>query len=131
MQAGNVPRLDGTHQLVDHGLQRLNLGSKVQIPLAEGIGGAAQGILHRILQHLQLLLRILGEVNLLLVHLLGRFQQVDGMVADAFKITDGVQQGVHALTVPKKKESGYALHDARSGRAAVWKARIWYRARHL
>ena len=73
LQAGNVPRLDGTHQLVDHGLQRLNLGSKVQIALAEGIGSAAQGILYRILQHLQLLLCILGEVNLLLVHLLGRF----------------------------------------------------------
>ena len=99
LQAGNVPRLDGAHQLVDHGLQRLHLGSKVQIPLAEGIGGAAQGVLHRILQHLQLLLCILGEVNLLLVHLLGGFQKVDGMVADALKITDGVQQGVHALAV--------------------------------
>ena len=71
----------------------------MQIPLAEGIGSAAQGILHRILQHLQLLLCILGEVDFLLVHLLGRFQQVNGMVADALKITDGVQQGVHALAV--------------------------------
>ena len=73
LQAGNVPRLDGTHQLVDHSLQRLHLGGKVQISLAESIGGAAQGVLHRIFQHLQLLLCILGEVNLLLVHLLGRF----------------------------------------------------------
>ena len=69
-----MPRLNGTHQFVDHSLQRLHLGGKVQIPLAEGIGGAAQGVLHRILQHLQLLLCILGEVDIFLVHLLGGFQ---------------------------------------------------------
>ncbi len=35
----------------------------------------------------------------LLVHFLRGFQQVDGVVADALEIADGVQQGIYALAV--------------------------------
>ena len=67
--------LDGTHQLVDHGFQRLYLAGQVQVSLAEGVGGAAQDILHGIFQHLQLVPGILRELDVFGVHLLGGFQQ--------------------------------------------------------
>ena len=72
---------------------------KMQITLAESISGAVQNILHRILQHLQLVAGILRELDVFGVHLFGRFHQVYGMVADALKIADGVQQGIYALAV--------------------------------
>ena len=71
----------------------------MQITLAESISGAVQNILHRILQHLQLVAGILRELDFFGVHLFGRFHQVYGMVADALKIADGVQQGIYALAV--------------------------------
>ena len=99
LEPGNMVCLDGAHQLVDHRLQRLYLAGKVQVSLAECVGGAVQDILHRIFQHLQFLPGIPGESNVLLVHLLGGFQQIYGMVADPLKIADGVEKGVDALAV--------------------------------
>ena len=91
--------LDGTHQLIHHLLQRLDLTGQMQVALAESFRSAVQRVLHSVFQHLQLFLGILGELYVLGVHLIGRFEQVDRMVADALKIADGVEQGVDALAV--------------------------------
>ena len=99
LQAGDVPCLDGTHQLVHDGLQRFDLACQMQVILAEGVGGAVQHVLHGVLKHLQLFAGVGGEVDLLGVHLLCGFQKVHGMVADALEIADGVEQSIHALAV--------------------------------
>ena len=65
---------------------------QVQVTLAECIGGAAQHILHGTLQHLQFLLCILGKLNALGVDLFGGAQNIYRVIADAFKIADGVEQ---------------------------------------
>ena len=99
LQTGHMPRLDGTHQLIHNGLHGFDFPSKVQVVFAEGVGGAAQHILHRTFQHLQLLAGVLGKFNILGVDFLGRAQQIHGVIADALEIADGVEQGVHALAV--------------------------------
>ena len=99
LQAGDVPCLDGTHQLVHDGLQRFDLACQMQVILAEGVSGAVQHVLHGVLKHLQLFAGVGGKVDLLGVHLLCGFQKVHGMVADALEIADGVEQSIHALAV--------------------------------
>ena len=41
LQAGHMAGLDGTHQFIHNGLQRLDLAGQVQIAFAECIGGTA------------------------------------------------------------------------------------------
>ena len=71
----------------------------MQVVLAESLGGPVQKILDHVLQHAQLLLGVGREGDLLVVDLLRRVEQVDGIVADPLKIADGVQQGVHLLAI--------------------------------
>ena len=63
----------------------------MQITLAESISGAVQNILHRILQHLQLVAGILRELDFFGVHLFGGFQQIYGMIADALKEAEDIE----------------------------------------
>ena len=94
-----MPCLDGADQFVHNGLHGFDLAGQMQVGLAERIGRAAQHILHRAFQNLQLLVRILGERDVLGVDLFGRAEQIYGMVADALEIADGVEQSVHTLAV--------------------------------
>ena len=99
LQAGDVPRLDLPHQTVHHLLQRLDLARRVAVGMLEGVHGAVHDVLHGGLQHAQIVQSLLAELDALVPNLLGGLDEVDGMVADAFKIVDGVQQRVDAAQV--------------------------------
>ena len=73
-------------------LQRFHLPSHLGIVRLEAAQGAVQQILQQGGQHIHLFPGNGGEGQLLFMKLLGGFLQVQSMVADALKVSDGVKQ---------------------------------------
>ena len=69
--------------------------------LAEGIDGQLQNLRQCVCQVLQLRSGILGEDDVLVVDLLSRLAQVDGMVAQTLEVADGVQ---HVRDLPRVRD---------------------------
>ena len=101
LQALDVRRLGGGDQAVDDLLQRLNVARHFEVVLAEGIDGQLQNLRQCVCQVLQLRSGILGEDDVLVVDLLGRLAQVDGVVAQTLEVADGVQ---HVRNLPRVRD---------------------------
>ena len=101
LQALDVRRLGGGDQAVDDLLQRLNVARHFEVVLAEGIDGQLQNLRQCVCQVLQLRSGILGEDDVLVVDLLSRLAQVDGMVAQTLEVADGVQ---HVRDLPRVRD---------------------------
>ena len=101
LQALDVRRLGGGDQAVDDLLQRLDVARHFEVVLAEGIDGQLQNLRQCVCQVLQLRSGILGEDDVLVVDLLSRLAQVDGVVAQTLEIADGVQ---HVRDLPRVRD---------------------------
>ena len=99
LQAGDVAALDLAHKTVHDLLQRLDLFGGVGVALLEGIDRAVHDVLHSGLKHAQVAKGLVTEFDRLVADLLSRLDQVDGMVGDALKIADRVQQRVDGAVV--------------------------------
>ena len=81
-------------QSIDDFLQRLHLSCQIQISVLKTGHGKIQHIVYRSLEYLQFLLRLLGDYQLLVMHLLCRFLDVAGMIGNSLKIADAVQNRI-------------------------------------
>ena len=79
-------------QRVNDLLQRLHMARHFEVVLGEGVDGQTENLMQRVGEVGDLRLCLVGEGNLLRVDLLRRADEVDRVVAQAFKIADGVQQ---------------------------------------
>ena len=109
LQAGDVAALDLAHKAVHDLLQRLDLFGGVGVALLEGIDRAVHDVLHGGLKHAQVAEGLVTEFDRLVADLLGRLDQVDGMVGDALKIADRVQQRVDGAVVVHREMLGAQL----------------------
>ena len=92
LQTEDMAGTEGFLQIVDNLLQRLHQIGLLQIVLHEGAGGQFHDFLNGGNHNRQFLLAGLGEGNILCLQLFSGFQQIQGMVAHTFQITDGLQQ---------------------------------------
>ena len=92
LETGDVIRTQLVLQLVDDLLQRLDLPRKRQIVLQERPARQIDDLAHGVQHRLQLLLCGVCERNALLLQLLRRFDNIDGVVCNALKIADQMQQ---------------------------------------
>ena len=99
LQTRDVAGLDLAHQTVHDLLQRLDLARGVGVALLERIHRAVDDVLHGGLQNRQIVERFLAELDVLVADFLGCFNNVHGVVGDALKVADGVQQRVDGAVV--------------------------------
>ena len=76
-------------QIVNDLFQRLHLLGGLQVLGPEGIEGQGYRFVNGFHQYLEFVLGGVGQLQTLLVQLLGRFQQVQGVVADPLKVVQG------------------------------------------
>ena len=99
LQTRDVAGLDLAHQAVHDLLQRLDFAGGVGVALLERIHRAVDDVLHGGLQHGQVIQRFFAEFDVLVADLLRRFDNVHGVVGDALKVADGVQQRVDGAVI--------------------------------
>ena len=99
LQTRDVAGLDLAHQAVHDLLQRLDLAGGVGVALLERIHCAVDDVLHGGLQHGQVIQRFFAEFDVLVADFLGCFDNVHGVVGDALKVADRVQQRVDGAVV--------------------------------
>ena len=92
LEPPDVTAADLLREKVHSLLQRFHLPSHLGIVRLEAAQGAVQQILQQGGQHIHLFPGNGGEGQLLFMKLLGGFLQVQSMVADALKVSDGVKQ---------------------------------------
>ena len=101
-------------QSVDNLLLRLYLHSLVHIVGGVCFHSPLNDIIDSPLQHSQLVLRLLGEHDILIIHFLGGFGNIQGVVADSLHVADGVQQCVQNSVVVNRQFLVGQLHQVRT-----------------
>ena len=119
LQACNVPRFNCAHEVIDNLLERLDTACSHQVIIFKAIDSAVDNLLHRIFEHNQLALCPCREYNVLFFNLSRSAKQVGCMVADAFKIADGVQQGVDQMAVLQREGPGRTFDQLGRQRVCV------------
>ena len=111
LQAGDVAGLDLAHQAVHHFFQGLDLARRVAVTLLEGIHRAVDDVLYRRFQHGQVGQGFVAEADVLVPDLLRGLDEVHGVIGDAFKVADGMQQGVDGAVVLFAQGAAGQLHQ--------------------
>ena len=99
LQAADVLIAQAFHHHINDLFQRLHLAGRAGIVVLKDIIGQGQDALHGVFQQLQLFLGALAELRFLLFQLLRLFHDVHGVVADALKLGDKVQQLGHGMAL--------------------------------
>ena len=98
-------------QTVDDLLQRLHAGGLLDVVGHEGGNGDGQDLPQGRLHDLQLPQGGGGEHHVLVVYLLGRFRDVQGMVGDALEVGNGVEELADLLALGAGEGAAGDLHE--------------------
>ena len=99
LQTHNVAALDLAHQTVHDFLQRLDLFCRIDVVFLESVHRAVYDILHGGFQNAEVVEGFLAELYRFIADFLSGLDEVDGVVADALKVADGVQQRVDGAVI--------------------------------
>ena len=91
LKSGDMAHLDLSNDIVDDLLKRLDLACKSQIVVLKRLSGNVQYLGNRGGGNGNLPVCRLGEADVLVVHLLCDTQQVYRVVAETFKLADGME----------------------------------------
>ena len=92
LQTDDVVELEFVAQSVDRILERLDAKRHFEIVSDERADGKRHDLAHRNAEHVQLALRGVAEADVLFVDFARDLGEIHCVVADAFKITDGMQE---------------------------------------